>query len=220
MRPCATALSRSRRVIISMLLAALVLGSRSPAAPSSSVDVQIETTTAGCSALHRRHVHETGHVLCGHLVGLDVDHFFVVGEADGESAVSFSFGGAAASMPADALPALAVAAMGGVAAEYVVCGDQLGGTGDMAKLIELVGRHHQNVVSGEEWLLNSTRIAMQMIQNHIIEFQQAVARMAKGASVGACVAAVDAATTVPWWESVSRHYPHVRGRSARAREGG
>ena len=103
--------------------------------------------------------------------------------------------------------------MGGLAAEYVVCGDEVGGSGDIAKLIELVQLHRlADGVSSEDWLITSTRTAMQMVQNHRVEFDAAVERMEAGAGVDVCVAAVEKATTVPWFDSVSRHYPHVRGR--------
>ena len=170
--------------------------------------------TAGCTDLHRRHVHEAGHILCGHLVGLDVTNYFMRGSADGEASVEFVLGPAADHEPRAldprALQALGVAAMGGAAAEMVECGNVVGAAQDVAKLLEFV----EDDASSDDWLMNSTRIAKEMIWNHRLEMETIASRIAEGAPIEACVAAAKAATTVRWYDELARAYPNIRLRQA------
>ena len=166
---------------------------------------------SGCSPLRRSVAHEAGHALCGHLVGLDLTSYWVAGTGDGEAAVQFDLDSASHDITQPhVLQALAVAAMGGMAAEMLICGDHEGGAADMAKISELVS----DAASTEDWIVNSTSIAVEMLKNHHVEFETLVSRIGAGAAVEACVAAASQATTTHWYSHVAARYPHVRGREA------
>ena len=99
--------------------------------------------------------------------------------------------------------------MGGIAAEMAVCGNAVGGAGDLEKLVELVANNE----TAEDWVADSTQIAMSMVHNHRVEFNEVESRVAAGATVQSCVAAAEAATQAAWYQSMaaSTGYPHVRG---------
>ena len=180
----------------------------------------VDQATEGCSYLERQRAHEAGHLLCGHLVGLDVERYSV-GE-DGQSAmVGFALEpalhGLELPLQPHQLEAIAITAMAGAAAELRACGSVAGEDGDVRRLLQLAeesGSKLEDDASRRQWLLKSTRTAMRMIDNHRQAFELVLARISEGADLQACVSAAESATEARWFAHIARGYPHIRRRTA------
>lgn len=139
----------------------------------------------------------------------------MVDGSTGSAATQFTVGhaaeglGLALPLRRHELEALSAVAMAGAAAELISCGDVMGEASDVASLLELARSALPSDRTEEEWLLEATKTAMRMLQNHRETFDAVVMHISEGADTATCVAIAKLATDMRWYEHIARTYPHI-----------
>ena len=145
----------------------------------------------------RQAFHEAGHLLVGHLIGLEVACYNAA-SANGESAqVEFvsPFTPAAPARTHDVVDGLTVLAMAGVAAEVIACGSAEGGYADVAELKQLLASASPPVTEAREvddrirW---ATLMALTMLQNNKSCLDALTAQFESAQDVGECIRTLEA----------------------------
>lgn len=144
----------------------------------------------------RQTYHEAGHFLVGYLCGLEVESYDAATGAGASSAVRLG-PGADSSRGHEALDALAVVSMAGIAGEVIACGDAEGGAADVAALRDMCIAASPPLANSrvqDERIRWGTLMALTLLQKRRASLDALAAAFEASADVGACVRAIEGAS--------------------------
>ena len=142
----------------------------------------------------RQNYHEAGHLLVGHLIGLEVESFNAA-SADGAGAEVSFVSPLKAARTHDVVDGLCVLAMAGVAAEVIACESAEGGYTDVAQLRGLLAAAEPPVTAArdvDDRIRWSTLMALTMLQNNRGCLDALALKMPTATDVGECIRTLEA----------------------------
>ena len=142
----------------------------------------------------RQNYHEAGHFLVGYLLGLEVERYNAA-SADGSGAEVSFVSPIASTRTHDAVDAVAVLAMAGIAAEVIACGGAEGGATDVGQLRGMLSAASPAISTRKDqddrirW---ATLMALTMLQNERKSLDVLAKQFETMEDVGQCIRALEA----------------------------
>ena len=142
----------------------------------------------------RQNYHEAGHFLVGYLLGLEIERYNAA-SADGAGAEVEFVSPIASTRTHDAVDAVAVLAMAGIAAEVIACGGAEGGTTDVGQLRGILRAASPAIATRKDqddrirW---ATLMALTMLQNERKSLDVLAKQFETMEDVGQCIRALEA----------------------------
>ena len=147
----------------------------------------------------RQNYHEAGHLLIGHLLGLEVKRYSAAGGAE-PAEVEFVSPFGPKRRGHEVLDGAAVLAMAGIAAEVLACGDAKGGGADVAQMRGLMQLASPPVTAKREqddrirW---ATFFALTLLQNNRASLDELAAQFERSEDLGTCLRALEDSARPP-----------------------
>jgi len=144
----------------------------------------------------RQNYHEAGHLMVGHLLGLEVARYNAASSNGGGAEIEFVSPFSALKRTHDVLDGVIVLAMAGVAAEVVACGDAEGGYTDVSQARGLMQSASPPIVERrdqDDRIRWATLTALTLLQNNRQRLDELSALFETAPDVGTCIRALEAA---------------------------